>query len=112
MFSLSSASKAHNLPAPALMLMILSSMSSLPLDAGPAEIPAHTASCTFGHSHWICAQLFLSTKTVYVPRFLSLSLHLFQPSPKQWMQQFRAAGSALAKLSPDFSTNKTTCSYY
>lgn len=41
-----------------------------------------------------------------------LALHLFQPLPKLWMQQFRAAGSALAKLSPDASTDKTTSIYY
>lgn len=71
-FSLSSASKAHDLPVPAIMLMLLSLTSSLPLNAGPAEIPAHTASCTFWHSYRICAHLFDSTKNVRVSRFLSL----------------------------------------
>lgn len=71
-FSLSSASKAHDLPVPAIVLMLLSLTSSLPLNAGPAEIPAHAASCTFWHSYRICAHLFHSTKNVRVSCFLSL----------------------------------------
>lgn len=107
-FSLSSASKAHDLPVPAIMLMLLSLTSSLPLNAGPAEIPAHAASCTFWHSYRICAHLFNSTKNVRVSCFLFLHSTTSNPH-RSW---FRGAGSGLAKLSPDSSTNKTSSVYY
>lgn len=95
-FSLSSASRAHTLPAPALMLMLLSCTSSLPLGAGPAEIPAHTASSTLRRSHRACVHP--------SPSISSVSPPCTATPPKLWMQQFRAVGSSAAEPNPAAAT--------
>lgn len=56
----------------------------------------------------LCSSFSLQRACVALPL---VALHLFQPSSKLWMQQFRAAGSDLAKRSSDSSLRKTTSIY-